>query len=114
MYSCKNEARNIMNTFLKCMHYVFNNKFSPILFQNFLNESLKFLDKMVPNNSHISGLHSVASVSSSLETKPLHLDAKSLLNHGSNNSNSSSAAAAVVTAAIETAIDNKETKLIFN
>jgi len=50
--------------------------------QNFLNESLKFLDKMYPNNSHLSGLHTVASVSSSLDTKPLHLDAKSLLNHG--------------------------------
>jgi len=59
--------------------------------QNFLNESLKFLDKMVPNNTHLSGLHSVASVaasSSSLETKPLHLDAKSLLNSNSTSSNS--------------------------
>ena len=37
---------------------------------------------MYPNNSHLSGLHTVASVSSSLDTKPLHLDAKSLLNHG--------------------------------
>ena len=53
-----------------------------LFFQNFLNESLKFLDKMYPNNSHLSGLHTVASVSSSLDTKPLHLDAKSLLNHG--------------------------------
>ena len=84
-----------------------------LFFQNFLNESLKFLDKMVPNNSHLSGLHSVASVSSSLETKPLHLDAKSLLNHGvstsnNNNSNSSSAAAAAAAAAVAAAIDNKK------
>ena len=68
------------------------------LFQNFLNESLKFLDKMYPNNSHLSGLHTVASVSSSLDTKPLHLDAKSLLNHGvsttttTNNNNSTTVA----------------------
>ena len=73
---------------------------------------MKFLDKMVPNNSHLSGLHSVASVSSSLETKPLHLDAKSLLHHGvttnSNNSNSSSTAAAAAAAAVEAAINNKK------
>ena len=65
--------------------------------QNFLNESLKFLDKMVPNNTHLSGLHSVASVaasSSSLETKPLHLDAKSLLNSNSNSSTNANATAA--------------------
>merc|ERR1719273_2772969 len=55
-------------------------------------KELILANKMVTNNTHLSGLHSVASVSSSLETKPLHLDAKSLLHHGvttnSNNSNS--------------------------
>ena len=71
---------------------------------------------MVPNNGHLSGLHSVASVSSSLDTKPLHLDAKSLLNsHGvpntdgaTSNSTSSAAAAAAVAAAHAAAIDNKK------
>ena len=42
-------------------------------FQNFLNESLKSLDKSYTNNGHLN-LHS----SSGLDAKPLHIDAKTL------------------------------------
>jgi len=41
--------------------------------QNFLNESLKSLDKSYTNNGHLN-LHS----SSGLDAKPLHIDAKTL------------------------------------
>ena len=44
-----------------------------IKFQNFLNESLKSLDKSYTNNGHLN-LHS----SSGLDAKPLHIDAKTL------------------------------------
>ena len=44
-----------------------------IIFQNFLNESLKSLDKSYTNNGHLN-LHS----SSGLDAKPLHIDAKTL------------------------------------
>ena len=43
------------------------------IFQNFLNESLKSLDKSYTNNGHLN-LHS----SSGLDAKPLHIDAKTL------------------------------------
>jgi hypothetical protein len=61
------------------------------LLQNFLNESLKFLDKSYPNNGHLSGLHHSVSATSSIDTKPLHLDAKSLLHHGTSTTTSSAA-----------------------
>ena len=94
--SRKNDTCNLVDH-----DFCYKNTFKRLFFhffQNFLNESLKFLDKMYPNNSHLSGLHTVASVSSSLDTKPLHLDAKSLLNHGvsttttTNNNNSTTVA----------------------
>ena len=44
-----------------------------IFLQNFLNESLKSLDKSYTNNGHLN-LHS----SSGLDAKPLHIDAKTL------------------------------------
>ena len=44
-----------------------------ISFQNFLNESLKSLDKSYANNGHLN-LHPT----SGLDAKPLHIDAKTL------------------------------------
>lgn len=47
-----------------------------LLFQNYLNESLKFLEKSYPSNS-LGGIHS-----SMPDTKPIYIDTKSLLgNH---------------------------------
>merc|ERR1712226_588876 len=48
--------------------------------QNYLNESLKYLDKSYPNSSSLSGLpHS--SPSSMVDTKPIYIDTKALLGH---------------------------------
>lgn len=46
--------------------------------QNYLNESLKYLDKSYPNSS-ISGIHSPPS--SMADTKPIYIDTKALLGH---------------------------------
>jgi len=48
--------------------------------QNYLNESLKYLDKSYPNSSSITGLpHSPPS--SMADTKPIYIDTKALLGH---------------------------------
>ena len=51
-----------------------NNQKIIFLLQNFLTESLKHLDKSYTNNGHLGN-----NMHSGLESKPLHLDAKSLL-----------------------------------
>ena len=51
-----------------------------LYFQNYLNESLKYLDKSYPNSSSITGLpHSPPS--SMADTKPIYIDTKALLGH---------------------------------
>jgi transcription factor AP-2 len=48
--------------------------------QNYLNESLKYLDKSYPNSSSLTGLpHSPPS--SMADTKPIYIDTKALLGH---------------------------------
>ena len=44
-------------------------------FQNYINESLKYLDKSYPNTS-LAGLHTPMS-----DTKPIYIDTKALLGH---------------------------------
>lgn len=44
-------------------------------FQNYLNESLKYLDKSYPNTS-LAGLHTPM-----VDTKPIYIDTKTLLGH---------------------------------
>ena len=52
----------------------------PYFFQNYLNESLKYLDKSYPNSSSLTGLpHSPPS--SMADTKPIYIDTKALLGH---------------------------------
>jgi len=43
--------------------------------QNYINESLKYLDKSYPNTS-LAGLHTPMS-----DTKPIYIDTKALLGH---------------------------------
>merc|ERR1712083_185116 len=54
--------------------------------QNYINESLKYLDKSYPNTS-LAGLHTPMS-----DTKPIYIDTKALLGHhvdnNKNNTNS--------------------------
>ena len=49
--------------------------FSFFKFQNYINESLKYLDKSYPNTS-LAGLHTPMS-----DTKPIYIDTKALLGH---------------------------------
>jgi hypothetical protein len=56
--------------------------------QNYLNESLKYLDKAYPggagSGASLAGLSSSPSVSSSMigpDTKPIYIDTKALLGH---------------------------------
>lgn len=56
-----------------------------LFFQNYLNESLKYLDKSYPNTS-LAGLHTPMA-----DTKPIYIDTKALLGqHVDNNKNNTS------------------------
>ena len=63
-----------------------NHEFSFFLLQNYLNESLKHLDKSYPNTS-LAGLHNPMT-----DTKPIYIDSKILLGHQhvDNNKNNTS------------------------
>ena len=60
-------------------YHIFNPNFVlifyPFSFQNYINESLKYLDKSYPNTS-LAGLHTPMS-----DTKPIYIDTKALLGH---------------------------------
>lgn len=89
------------------MHTVYsiNNFICFICSQNFLNESLKYIDKTYPTNGHIAGGgHSGNTTSASTnagssvaDTKPIHLDTKVLLQQ--HNSKKQAAVAAAEAAA---------------
>ena len=63
------------------------------LFQNYLNESLKYLDKLSPNSSSslvssggvaatsVASGSSASSAMNSIDTKPIYIDTKALLGH---------------------------------
>ncbi len=79
--------------------------------QNFLNESLKYIDKSYPGNGHVGVPHSGSSGASSNSTsgsnngdaKPIHLDTKVLLHQHSTKKQAAVAAAAAAEAAVAAA-----------